>query len=173
MIGLDFQVHPSDYSEDCDEQKTPKELAIYHSLQKCEDVANKFSNSWIIGADTIVVLGYEILEKPSDHKEAKKMLRKLSGQTHEVITGYTIYNSSNDKYLSNSESTKVTFHELSDDIIEYYLNHYKYKDKAGAYAIQDFSALFVEKLNGCFYNVVGFPVAAFCHQLRNNLSSCL
>lgn len=173
MIGLDFEIQPSNYKEDGDEGKTPLELAVDHSLAKCRDVAANFSDAWIIGADTIVVLGQDILEKPDDKKDAITMLEKLSGNTHRVITGYTILNSANRKHLSSSEITKVTFRELAREEIEFYVNNYTYEDKAGSYAIQDFSAIFVKEIQGCFYNVVGFPISAFFNLVKNKLAKCL
>jgi len=173
MVGLDFNVHPSNYQENKQPHKSPAELALYHSRAKCQDVANDYQDAWIIGADTIVVINNEILEKPHNAADAKNMLHKLSGATHEVITGYTILNSENGKKLSAFESTRVTFHELAPELIKHYIDNYKYEDKAGSYAIQDFSALFVKGIDGCFYNVVGFPIAAFCQLVKNKLSTCL
>ncbi|MCF7886367.1 MAG: Maf family protein [Candidatus Marinimicrobia bacterium] len=173
MIGLNFEISPSNYQEDQTPNKTPEELAKFHSLLKSKEVAARYNDAWIIGADTIVVLGKKILEKPQDRSEAKRMLKKLSDQTHKVMTGYTIMNSNNNKYLLSSETTQVLFQKLSEKMIEHYLDNYHYNDKAGSYAIQDFSALFVKNINGCFYNVVGFPVSAFCQLVQNNLASCL
>ncbi|HMA62541.1 MAG TPA: Maf family protein, partial [bacterium] len=173
MIGLDFEIQPSNYKEEGDDDKNPQELAVEHSLAKSRDVAAKFDDAWIIGADTIVVLGNEILEKPKNKKDAINMLKKLSDNTHRVITGYTILNSANQKYLSSSETTKVTFLALDREEIEFYVNNYTYEDKAGSYAIQDFSAIFVKEVNGCFYNVVGFPISAFFNLAKNKLAKCL
>jgi septum formation protein len=173
MVGLEFNVSPSNYKETFDDQKSPVELARYHAFMKSKKVAQNFDNSWILGADTIVVLDNEILEKPEDQEDACNMLNKLSGRTHKVITGFTIMNSSNGEQLSSATSTEVTFNELSPEMINYYLDNYNYRDKAGSYAIQDFSAVFVKKINGCFYNVVGFPISDFCNLVRNSLVSCL
>lgn len=173
MIGLDFTITPSDYQEENDEIQDPEELAIFHSLEKARNVAEKYKNAWIIGADTIVLREDRVMEKPANKEAAIKMLNTLSGNVHIVYTGYTILNSSNGKYLSDSESTIVTFKELNDEIIKYYINNYQYRDKAGSYAIQDFSALFVKDIVGSFYNVVGFPVAKFSELVRNKLSTCL
>jgi len=173
MINLDFTVQSSDYEEKDDPALSPEKLVEVHAINKAGDVAKHHKKAWIIGADTIVVIKGEILGKPDNEKEAEKMLTKLSGHTHQVITGYTIINSENMKSLSEIVKTDVTFNELSEDIIRHYLNHYHYIDKAGSYAIQDFSSVFVEKINGCFYNVVGFPLSNFCNLINNKLHTCL
>ena len=173
MMGLKFNIAPSNYEETFDDSKSPLELAKYHALMKSKEVSQKFENSWILGADTIVILDNQILEKPVDREEAFNMLKKLSGRTHEVTTGYTIMNSNTGECLLSATTTAVTFNELTSEMINYYLNNYNFMDKAGSYAIQDFSAVFVKKINGCFYNVVGFPISDFCRLVQNSLSSCL
>jgi len=161
MIGLKFVVQKSRYEETRIDDKSPAELVEFHAIEKAKEVAEKYSNELVIGSDTIVVINNEILEKPKSEEEAFEMLRKLSGKTHEVQTGVAIVNSKNGKTISFVEITEVTFFPLSDEMITHYLHNYKYADKAGSYAIQDYSGLFVEKINGCFYNVVGFPVSRF------------
>jgi len=173
MIGMKFQIHNSDYHENPIPEATPAELVEIHAREKAMDVAKNYSNELIVGADTIVVIDNEILEKPKNYDDALSMLKKLSHKTHKVMTGYAIVNSKNKKYLSNVATTEVTFYQLSDDIIKHYLNHYQYDDKAGSYAIQDFSSIFVEKINGCFFNVVGFPIAEFYKFLDTNLDKII
>lgn len=167
MIGLDFTIHKSNYHENPIDHKTPVRLAEIHALEKARDVARNYTDGLIIGADTIVVIDHEILGKPVDHNDAFEMLRKLSGRTHEVMTGVAVYNAGNSKNLSFVATTAVTFVELSNDMINHYLDNYHYSDKAGSYAIQDYSSLFVKKITGCFYNVVGFPVSEFYHRMND------
>ena len=164
LINLDFSVHCSNY-EERNGDRDPVRLVIDHAVNKARDVAEYYQDSWIIGADTIVVKDNQILGKPQNKEEARKMLQILSGVTHQVYTGYCIMNSKNGKYLTNYEKTDVTFIGLSDEMITYYIENFQVYDKAGSYAIQDFSSVFVKKIDGCFYNVVGFPVASFCSMI--------
>lgn len=169
MIGLTFQVQSSDYEETPIPDASPAELVKIHAREKAKDVAKNFSEELVVGADTIVVINNKILEKPKNHDDAINMLQKLSGKTHEVMTGYAVVNSANQKFLSGVATTKVTFFPLSEEMIRHYLDNYQYMDKAGSYAIQDYSSIFVEKIDGCFYNVVGFPIAEFYKFLNDNL----
>lgn len=172
LVNLNFKIHPSNYNEN-NTNISPISLVLNHAYKKAEIVAPLYENSWIVSADTIVVTNNKILGKPKDKSEAINMLKMLSGITHVVITGYCIMNSDNYKTLSDSEQTKVTFREIPDDLIEYYVDYYKPYDKAGAYAIQDFSAIFVKSISGCFYNVVGFPLPKFYAHVVNELHKCL
>lgn len=120
----------------------------------------------IITADTIVVLENKIIGKPSDEKDAMNILKKLSGKTHVVYTGYTLFNNNNGKQISEYQKTEVTFRVLTDIEIMDYIKSGSPMDKAGAYGIQDdFGAVFIEKINGCYYNVVGLPLAKLYHDL--------
>jgi len=173
MVGMDFEISPSDYHEHPVPGATPAKLVEIHAREKALAVAKNYEKEFIIGADTIVIISGEILEKPQNYAHAAEMLRKLSGKTHEVKTGYAVVNAANKKIISAVATTQVTFYELSDDMITSYLSRSTYQDKAGSYAIQDFSGLFVKKINGCFYNVVGFPIAEFYRFLENNLHNIL
>jgi septum formation protein len=172
LINLNFKIHPSNYNEN-NSNISPTSLVLNHAYKKAEIVAPFYENSWIISADTIVVANNKILGKPKDKNEAIDMLKILSGITHIVYTGYCIMNSDNHKALSGRERTKVTFREIPNDLIEYYVDYYRPYDKAGAYAIQDFSAVFVKEINGCFYNVVGFPLPKFYNHAISELQKCL
>lgn len=173
LIGLEFKVHPSDYHEINYTDQSPAQTVLRHAREKARSVARSYDDAWIIGADTIVVLDQIILGKPQNREEAVQMLEMLSGKTHLVYTGYCIYNSSNHKNISNYETTRVSFRRLSGEMIGHYIDHYPPFDKAGSYGIQDFSAVFVEKLEGCFYNVVGFPLSSFYEFVLKNLRDCL
>lgn len=173
MIGLQYQVHVPDYQEDNSRDELPDQIVIHHALNKARAGAVHYPRAWLIGADTIVVRNGQILGKPIDESDAVRMLQFLRGAEHSVFTGYCVLNSANGRYLKNVVETKVFFKNINDDDIRYYVRNFHPYDKAGAYAIQDFSATFVDRIDGCFYNVVGFPLPAFYEQVRNELYSCL
>jgi len=117
-----------------------------------------------------VVLDQHFLGKPNNGGEAESMLRLLSGREHNVYTGFTIFNKPDGKYCSDVEVTTVKFRVLEDEEIRNYVRSGRPLDKAGAYGIQDdFGAVFVERIEGCFYNVVGFPLTKFYVSLRKFL----
>ena len=121
---------------------------------------DKVPGGIIIGADTVVVLRGEILGKPGDNAEAVAMLRRLSGETHMVYTGFALLRAGGPAYR-DVEKTEVTFRRLEAWEIQDYVNTGGPLDKAGGYGIQDRSGLFVDSISGCFYNVVGFPLTKF------------
>ncbi len=127
----------------------------------------KVKDGIIITADTIVVLNKKIIGKPVDEKDAFIILKKLSSNTHQVYTGFAIYNSRKNSTLVDYEKTFVTFRKISDKEIKDYIKTGSPMDKAGAYGIQDdFGAVFVEKINGCYYNVVGLPLFKLYENLK-------
>lgn len=119
----------------------------------------KYFGSLIISADTVVVIGGEIIGKPNGRSDAKEILEKLSGKTHIVMTGLKILYK--ERSIYSLSKTKVKFKDLSKDEIRFYLDKENYSDKAGAYAIQGYASVFVKKIEGCFFNVMGFPVNSF------------
>jgi len=126
------------------------------------DVAGRFRRGIVVGADTIVVVGREVLGKPETKREARAMLRKLSGRTHIVYTAIVLVDVETKKKTSEVARTKVQFRKLTTEEIALYAASGSPMDKAGAYGIQDdYGAVFVEKVDGCFYNVVGFPLSRF------------
>ncbi|MBN2601618.1 MAG: septum formation protein Maf [Candidatus Marinimicrobia bacterium] len=171
LAGITFAVHPSNYHEPGNKNATPEELVRNHAKLKALDVSGNYPDAWIIGADTIVVKDGKILEKPIDRNDAINMLKILSNATHQVYTGYCILNSQNGKFITEVEITDVTFHVLTLDMIKLYVDKYAPYDKAGSYGIQDFSAVFVKRICGCFYNVVGFPIAHFTQTCLHHLKS--
>lgn len=112
----------------------------------------------VIGCDTAVFIDGKILGKPKDRDDAFKMLKHLSGRTHQVYSGIALYNTQSKKKLKDYVKTEVTFSRLSDDEILKYINTGEPMDKAGAYGIQGLGGVFVEKIDGCYYNVVGLPL---------------
>jgi len=130
------------------------------SIEKLNTALLKIKKGIVIAADTIVVIDKLILGKPKNRIDAKRILKKLSSKTHTVYTGFTIYNSENSKVITDYEKTQVTFRKISETEIDDYISTGSPMDKAGAYGIQDdFGAVFIEKIDGCYYNVVGLPLA--------------
>ncbi|SJZ43290.1 septum formation protein [Cetobacterium ceti] len=136
------------------------------SRKKVMAVAMDYKNEFVVGADTVVELDGEILGKPKDKEMAFQMLKKLSGRKHRVITAYWIVNIEKEIQISNYDITDVYFHQLKDDEIEWYINTGEPMDKAGAYGIQDKGSLFVEKIDGDFFTVMGFPIGKFVKDLN-------
>ena len=160
QIGLRFTVAVSGAEETISPEMSPAMAVQSLSLLKAADVAKSQSaEALVIGADTVVVFENEILTKPKDWDEAKAMLRKLSGKAHSVLTGLTVFRRKDGKSVSVTEETRVYFKELSDREIESYVHTKEPMDKAGSYGIQGLGGLFVEKIDGDYYNVVGLPLA--------------
>jgi septum formation protein len=166
-IGLDFVVRPSDVDENNAATLPPAEYAVDLAKRKARAVAAHIATGLVIGADTIVVLGNEILGKPASELEAGEMLRRLSGKTHRVFTGFALIDQPSNRETASLEMTEVTFRALEEAEIAAYVRSGEAMDKAGAYGIQDASAVFAERINGCFYNVVGFPLTRFYVTLRS------
>ena len=161
QIDLEFEVVPSQIYEDFSLNLSPTDFVEYYAQEKAKDVANSYPDKWVIGADTIVVFESHILGKPKNEKDSFQMLKRLSGNTHQVITGVSIQNIKQDISDSFHERTNVTFNTLSDNIINNYIKTYKPFDKAGSYGIQDWFSVCVNRIDGCFYNVMGFPLSSF------------
>lgn len=166
QLNLKFKSFSVDLDEVFDKNQTPLENALRICKEKMELAKKKVNKGIIITCDTIVVIKNEVLGKPVDKKDAFRLLKKLSGKTHIVITAYSIYNSFSKKQITKFEETKVTFRKLTDSEIIEYIETGSPMDKAGAYGIQDdFGAVFVSKIDGCYYNVVGLPLSKFYHDL--------
>ncbi len=162
QIGLRFTVRPSRVEELFSSRESPGRNAKRIALEKAFDVARSTPRGIVVGADTIVVIDGVILGKPRTMKEARAMLMTLSGREHVVYTGVALVDAKSGMFLADVESTKVRFRPLGRREVAEYVASGSPMDKAGAYGIQDdFGAVFVEKIDGCFYNVVGFPLARF------------
>jgi septum formation protein len=166
--GFDFEVIPSGVDEgEPISGELPEEYARRVARDKALDVAARSpSGSLVLGADTIVKIGDLILGKPSGPFDASRMLRLLSGQTHEVITAICLVRAPDQIAALKHESTFVTFRELSEDDIRAYVASHEPFDKAGAYAIQGLASKFVTHISGCYFNVVGLPVALLYEILK-------
>ena len=166
QLNLKFKSVDLHFHEKINDGENPIFLVKRLSIEKLNKALLKIKNGIIITADTIVVIDNHILGKPKNKIDARRILKKLSGRTHNVYTGYSIYNSDNNKIITDFEKTLVTFRKLTDYEIDDYISTGSPMDKAGAYGIQDdFGAVFIEKINGCYYNVVGLPLAKVYHSL--------
>lgn len=156
----DFDVITSDFDENkVDFRGSIDEYVKEIALGKAMDVRKRVSeNSIIISADTVVALDNKILGKPKDEKEAFKMLKSLQGRTHFVYSGVVVINNKDNIVIQKSQATKVKFSNMSDEEIFQYINTKEPMDKAGAYGIQGIGGVFVEGIEGCYYNVVGLPL---------------
>jgi septum formation protein len=165
MLDLEFKVVPSGVEETLPTNEPPELATTGLAMEKALDAAKHVpKDSIVIGADTLVYLDGSPLGKPKDAREAARMLRLLSGRTHRVYTGLAVIDG--DRSLAEYERTDVTFRELDDDEIESYIRTGEPLDKAGAYGIQGQGALFVERIRGDYYNVVGLPVFRLGMMLR-------
>lgn len=159
QIGIEPIVHPSSFEESGGEAKDAEAVVRANAQGKCLDVVAKFGDSLpVIAADTVVVLDKDILGKPLERSRAREMLRALSGRSHQVMTGVAI--SYQGKLVTQVVKTDVVFRELSDQEITAYVNTDEPLDKAGAYGIQGLGAILVERIHGCYNNVVGLPLSS-------------
>jgi len=165
-IGLRFKVEPSNYEEDIHSRLEPHELAQKLSFKKAEAVASKHKNAIVIAADTFIVFGGRILGKPHTEKEAREMLEAISGESHSVITGFSIIDTGKNKRLSKSVETKIYIRKLTSAEIDAYVKSKEPLDKAGAYAIQGLGAVFVERIEGDYFNVIGLPLSTLTEALK-------
>jgi len=159
QINLKFKSFSVDIDEVIRDKEKPYRNVQRLASEKMEVAKRLVENGIIITADTIVVLKGKIIGKPKNEADAKKMLKRLSGEVHTVYTGYSICNTWNSKNITDYEKTLVEFRKLADYEIDNYIKTGSPMDKAGAYGIQDdFGAVFIKKITGCYYNVVGLPL---------------
>ena len=156
--NFDFEIIKPDIEEIVREEDSPQQLVMSLSFRKAYSVAKSHPQAIVIGADTVVVYKGEILSKPKDSEDAFRMLSMLSGKTHEVITGVSIINLESNNKVVDFEKTQVKFRELDKKTIDTYIATGEPFDKAGSYGIQAIGALLVEKIDGCYLNVVGMPL---------------
>ncbi|MEJ2110690.1 MAG: Maf family protein [Acidobacteriota bacterium] len=161
-LGLTFRVDPSNIQEPARKPKEPcSRYVVRLARMKARETGRKYDSAMVIGADTIVVLDDRLLGKPVSRDDAKNMLFMLGGHWHEVVSGICILNSQTGHSKSNFSISRVHFRPLPLRDIEWYLETGEYRDKAGAYAIQGYASLFIDRIEGCYFNIVGFPVSAF------------
>ena len=167
QAGITFSVIPSDFDESTVAMSDPGSYVIALAKSKAVDISEKHPASWVIGADTIVLIDRKILGKPGSKEEARDMLQRLSGKTHQVLTGYCICCKKKNRFFSETIKTDVRFKKLSDAEIEWYIQTDEPFDKAGAYAIQGLGTFLVKRINGSYTNVVGLPVCEVMEFLIN------
>jgi septum formation protein len=167
QIGLDFTVVASNVVEEGINLANPRELAEKLALVKAGAVAAKHKESLVIAADTVVCVDGQTLGKPRDALEAAAMLRSLSGRGHHVLTGVAVIDSTSGRLLTHVEDTRVFMRGISEEEIGWYVASGEPYDKAGGYGIQGKAAIFVERLEGCYFNVVGLPLAALWQMLKS------
>jgi len=157
-VGWPFEASPADVDESREEGEEAVAYVRRLAREKAEAVARTRLFGLVLGADTVVVLDGEVLGKPRDEAEARRMLRALGGRRHEVLTGVALVRAESGRCVVGHEQTRVRFGELSEGEIDEYVRTGEPADKAGAYAIQGRAALFIEGIEGDFWNVVGLPV---------------
>ncbi|MBI5660997.1 MAG: septum formation protein Maf [Ignavibacterium album] len=166
LLNISFKSFSVESDEKVRRNEKPQEAVLRIAADKMILARQKVKNGIIITADTIVFLENKVLGKPKDENDAFRMLKKLSGRTHQVFSAYCIHNSMTGKTISEYVKTDVTFRKLNDEEINDYILTGSPMDKAGAYGIQDdFGAVFVDRIDGCYYNVVGLPLSRFYHAL--------
>lgn len=174
QLGLAFEVQPSPASEDAPDGLAPDALVKYLAEKKATPVAEAQPAALTLAADTVVALAGEILEKPTDADEARRMLRALSGRAHRVYTGIALRHPASGRKATAVEDTRVQFGTLADAEIDAYVATGGPLDKAGAYGIQGgLGALFVESITGDYYNVVGLPLRRLYRLLRDRFGELL
>lgn len=167
QLDLPFRIaDPFDYDETYPPSMPPRSVPTYLSQIKSKAYKKPIGeHELLLTADTIVVLGEEVIGKPKDRADARKILQKLSGNCHTVLTGVTLRGTKLSR--SFSVSSDVFFRRLTDEQIDYYLDNYKPYDKAGAYGVQEWLGMIaIERIEGSFYNVVGLPTSRLMHEIN-------
>ena len=158
QAGLNFSIIPSGFDEEAVVIKEPAGYAMHLAENKALDIARQYSAAVVIGADTIVIIDGQVLNKPKDTAHAREMLLKLMGNTHQVITGFSIVCAAENRRYTSFCQTDVVFKALSRDEVEWYIHTDEPYDKAGGYAIQGLGSFMIESVRGSYTNVVGLPV---------------
>ena len=164
-IVAEFEIMPSDIEEIA--SGTPKEQVLKLALDKAGDIAAKRPDAVVIGADTLVAIGDEVLGKPKDKNDAANMLRKLSADTHCVYTGIAVIADGNIK--TRCVITQVRFNKMSDEEIAEYIETEEPMDKAGAYGIQGYGGKYIDRIDGCYFNVMGLPQSTVYDMIKEYL----
>ncbi|MGM0653225.1 MAG: Maf family protein [Bacillota bacterium] len=166
QVGISFTITRPDLEEKPDLQKEPQEIAMALAEDKARFVGQKLDRGIVLAADTLVVYQGQLMGKPEDRKDARRMLRILSGSRHEVITGLVLLDAASGLILKDFSTTTVWIKVLSDQEIDNYVKGGEPLDKAGAYGIQGKAALFVDRIEGCYFNVVGLPLGLLYEMIQ-------
>lgn len=164
-MGFQLQIKSKEIEEISDKETIVEQIKDI-SLKKVLAVAVENPKEYVVGADTLVEIDGVVLGKPKDREDAKNMLKTLSGKVHKVITAYTFINLEKDINITNHVESLVYFKEISDEEIEWYINSGEPMDKAGAYGIQGLGSIFVDKIDGDFFAIMGFPINHFIKTLN-------
>ena len=165
-LGMSFEVVQSGIPEELRPDEDPEAACRRLAAHKADAISRLHPQDLVVGADTLVVLDEQVLGKPADLAEARRMLELLSGRTHLVLTAMSLVCQARRHRSGMLATTAVTFHRLDAEDITYYLKVEPPLDKAGAYGIQDWSGVFVSSISGCYHNVMGFPLAQFYRHLK-------
>jgi septum formation protein len=165
QAGIEFTVIPSSFDESSISETHPENFVRMLALAKAGVVSAQYPHSWVMGADTIVVIDDTILGKPNAKSEARVMLKALSGRVHRVLTGFSLCCAARHIDYVEAVSTDVHFKELTENEIEWYVHTGEPFDKAGAYAAQGLGAFMIKRINGSYSNVVGLPVCEVIESL--------
>jgi septum formation protein len=167
QTGMEFEVIPSEAEEIHNEQLTAAELSQINAYRKARSISKKFPDALVIGMDTLVALGTKLFGKPTDRKDAQRMLEELQGRAHEVVTGVCMIHLRSHRQKVFAERTQVTFRSLTSAEISHYHSKINPLDKAGAYAIQEHGDDLVRHISGSFSNVVGLPLERLSEELAH------
>jgi septum formation protein len=172
QVGLDFEVIPSGVAEDFFNTESPREHVLRLAEAKAREVASKYPDRWVVGADTIVCINGSILGKPKSRDEAAAMLRRLGGQEHRVLTGFSVCHLEKRNNDKEAVETAVKMKPLTSAEIEWYVHTGEPLDKAGGYAIQGIGSFMIESIRGSYTNVVGLPLCELI-QMLNRLGAII
>jgi len=165
QVGLDFDVIPSRVEEDFVKGESPRKHVLRLADAKALDVGNQHPDRWVVAADTIVYIDHSIVGKPRSREEAKKMLRRLSGKEHRVLTGFSVQHLQKGKGDREAVQTAVKVKKLTQSEMEWYIRTSEPFDKAGGYAIQGIGSFMIESIKGSYTNVVGLPICELIQML--------
>ena len=165
-LGLSFEIKISDVDESMDDQMSPVQQVEQLAERKARAVAAQLNQGLVIGADTLVVLNQSVLGKPADRQEAMEMIERLQGRSHEVFTGLAVMDVATGKTVVTHQVTAVRFKPMTAEEIERYVDTGESYDKAGAYAVQGKASIFIDSIRGCYFNIVGLPVAKLADVLK-------
>lgn len=171
-LNFTFSILKPDFNEDFHSSLNPIEIPSFLAENKIKQILNKEKNTLYITADTLVIVENKVLGKPKSEEDAFEMISNLSGKTHKVVTGVSMY--WNEKIDTFQETTLVTFHELAPTDIDFYIKQYLPFDKAGAYGIQEWIGMIgIKSIEGSYYNVMGLPVDILYKKIRGVISTPL
>lgn len=164
--GFNFKVTSPNYDEVDTPNLSPTEQALDHAIKKAESVAKAFPESLIIGCDTVVDLNGKLIGKPSSATHATELIKSQQGQKLKVISGIAVLNTKTNQILSDTVTTEIEFAKLSDQEVEDYIKTNEWKDKSGAFSIQNYGSKFITSIQGDYFNVVGLPIARLYEMIK-------